>query len=60
MSAVRMYMRKIKAGAPLQIAVNNFLQFLHEQRAIHAKELASLQVLPPSLKNMLKHARLQD
>lgn len=60
MSAVRMYMRKIKAGAPLQIAVKNFLQFLHEQRAIHAKELAPLQVLPPSLKNMLKHARLQE
>lgn len=60
MSAVRMYLRKIKADPPIQMAVKNFLQFVYDQHFTHSKEVTPLKNLPNSLKSLLKFARLKQ
>ena len=60
MSAVRMYLRKIKADPPIQMAVKNFLQFVYDQHFTHSKEMTPLKNLPNSLKSLLKFARLKQ
>jgi len=59
MSAVRMYLRSIKADQNVQTSVKEFLKHLFERRKIQAREVGMLHLMPTQLSGMLKYCKLK-
>lgn len=58
MAAVRMYLRRLKAGDQLQMKVKEYMRHLFDSRAINARELNAVSILPEHVKRELHHLRV--